>query len=183
MQMRADLRVKYNCWPGPKYLYVQRGCRGKNRCLYCGITNPPGRHASVDKVIEQLRTFSREGVFRIAFYDDNFVANKVWCKKLLDRIEAEKLHERISFCALVRADMQDHELLRQLLRLGFELQVGVETLDPEKAEMFGKVPRGHGDEYVANVREFFDEIGKFAKENSSIPVSVVAFTILCGESL
>lgn len=163
--------------PSEVGLYVQRGCRGKARCAYCSIANPPGRRNSVDNVIERLRSFAKNGVIHVIFFDDNFVANKAWIKELLNKIEAEKLHEHILFRAQVRADMNDYELLNQLLRLGFYLYVGMETLDPKQAEKIGKVAQGKGEEYVQRARQFFAEAGKFAQENPAMTVEIEAYAI------
>ena len=138
-------------------LYVQRGCNW-GRCEYCSITTPAGRSISVEKVIALLREATRHGVRDITFDDDQFVQSQRWVAELCRGILREKLNRRLRFGAMLRVDaIRDFSLLRLMKEAGFaKVQLGVESLVPEKIAYFRKTLPGREEEYIQKASALID---------------------------
>lgn len=144
--------------PGAPYseaaLYVQRGCRGDARCVFCSIPQKvEGRRASMDQVVRVMRQAVADGMQRFVFNDDNFIGDRRWVGEFLRRIEAEGLHRKIRIHVQTRVDAMPIDLLREMRRLGIEFSMGLETMDPARAERLGKVNTGQGARYIAKAQE------------------------------
>ncbi|NOZ58292.1 MAG: radical SAM protein [Euryarchaeota archaeon] len=135
-------------------LYIQRGCNW-GRCQYCSITTPPGRSISVDRVVALLGEAVEHGIEQVTFDDDQFVQSERYVAELCRGIIRAGLHRRLRFGAMLRVDaIKDAELLALMRRAGFEkLQVGVESLVPEKIAYFGKTLPGREEEYIHRAKE------------------------------
>jgi len=128
---------------------TSRGC--PYGCTYCSVTRMFGhkvRRQSVEKVYADLRAYTSQGFRRIFFYDDNFLSDRAWARRLLDRLMPLKLR----FNAQARADFYwqdrargtcDEALLQALRRSGGDvLYVGYETIDDATARDWNKGYRG-----------------------------------------
>lgn len=135
-------------------LYVQRGCNW-GRCQYCSITTPPGRSISVGRVVTLLSEAVEHGIEQVTFDDDQFVQSERYVTELCREIIRAGLHRRLRFGAMLRVDAIRHPKLLSLMKqAGFEkLQVGVESLVPEKIAYFGKTLPGREEEYIQRARE------------------------------
>ncbi len=130
-------------------LYIQRGCNW-GRCEYCSITTPPGRSISVDKVVALLKEAVKHGIAQVTFDDDQFVQSERYVAELCRRIIRENLHRKLRFGAMLRVDaVRDRSLLRLMREAGFvKVQVGVESLVPQKIAYFRKTLPGREEEYI-----------------------------------
>ncbi len=138
-------------------VYVQRGCNW-GRCRYCSITTPPGRRIGVAKVVALLREAVEHGIQRVTFDDDQFVQSERYVAELCRGIIRAKLHRRLRFGAMLRVDaVRDPSLLKLMKRAGFvKLQLGVESLVPEKIAYFGKTLPGREEEYIHRALALID---------------------------
>jgi len=132
-------------------MMTSRGC--PYGCTYCSVTRMFGRKVrrqSVEKVYHDVCHFMEQGFRRLFFYDDNFTADRVWARQLLDRLRPL----RISFNAQARADFQwmdaaraklDRPLLASMRKAGGDvLYIGYETIDDSTAAGWQKGYRGKG---------------------------------------
>jgi radical SAM superfamily enzyme YgiQ (UPF0313 family) len=135
-------------------LYAQRGCNW-SRCSYCGISTPFGRRLSPSKVVEWLKQARHHGVTMATFEDDQFLQSKKWIEEMCSKIIQEKLQEDFQFGAMIRVDaVRNDDILVKLRGAGFaKLQIGVESLIPEKIRYFRKTAPGKEREYVEKARE------------------------------
>jgi len=130
---------------------ASRGC--PHGCTYCSVTRMFGRKVrrqSVDKVYRDMCSYAAQGFRRLFFYDDNFVTDREWTRRLLERLRPL----RMRFSAQARADFpwmdgsrrrQDDGLLRAMRRSGGDvLYVGYETIDDATARAWKKGYRGAG---------------------------------------
>ncbi|MBI4343986.1 MAG: cobalamin B12-binding domain-containing protein [Euryarchaeota archaeon] len=137
-------------------LYAQRGCNW-GRCSYCSISTPTNRRLQVERVLALLREAKARGIERVTFEDDQFLQDTRWVKKLCEGIKAEGL-QGLRYGAMVRVDAVRGGLLEELRSAGFaRLQIGVESLLPEKVRYLRKTPRGREEAYVARARELVME--------------------------
>lgn len=129
-------------------LYVQRGCNW-GRCSYCGISMPHGRRLAPSKVVEWLREAGKHGVTEAIFEDDQFLQDRRWVLELCELIAREGL-PGFRFGAMVRVEaVRSREVLVKLREANFvKLQIGVESLIPEKIRYFRKTRPGAEEEYV-----------------------------------
>lgn len=139
--------------PGVPYsqaaLYVQRGCRGDARCVFCSIPQKAeGRRASLDQVVRVMQQAVADGMSRFIFNDDTFVQNPRWMDEFLSRIEAEGLHRKIRIHVQTRIDTIAPDILVRMRGLRIEFSFGLETMDPARAERMRKVGPGQGARYV-----------------------------------
>ena len=130
-------------------LYLQRGCNW-GRCEYCSITTPAGRSISVGKVVALLKEAVEHGIAQVTFDDDQFVQNERWVAELCREIIRERLNQRLRFGAMLRVDaVRDLSLLELMKQAGFaKVQLGVESLVPEKIAYFRKTLPGREGEYI-----------------------------------
>lgn len=132
-------------------LYAQRGCNW-GRCSYCSIATPTNRRLQGERVLDLLREAKTRGIERVTFEDDQFLQDTKWVKKLCEGIRAEKL-QGLRYGAMVRVDAVKGGLLEELRSAGFaRLQIGVESLLPEKVRYLRKTPEGREEAYVARAR-------------------------------
>ncbi len=125
---------------------TSRGC--PHSCLYCSVTAMFGRRVrrrSVEKVIEDVRGFYRQGYRSFFFYDDNFTADRERTRRLLEGIQdldiAWNAQVRLDFHwrNAARRDESDTDLLRLMRRAGGDtLYVGYETIEDETASAPGR---------------------------------------------
>jgi len=148
-----DRLVAFN---GSRELYelpvmASRGC--PYRCKYCSVTRMFGRKVrrqSVEKVYRDICGYITQGYRRFFFYDDNFVSDRSWSRRLLERMKGLRIH----FNAQARVDFHwadgnrrklDTSLLTAMHRAGGDvLYVGYETIDKSTAKMWRKGYTGEG---------------------------------------
>jgi radical SAM superfamily enzyme YgiQ (UPF0313 family) len=130
-------------------LYAQRGCNW-GRCSYCGISTPYGRRLAPSKVVEWLKEARKRGITQATFEDDQFLQSKKWVEELCDLIVREGLSGDFQFGAMVRVEaVKSREVLAKLREANFvKLQIGVESLIPEKIRYFRKTRPGDEEGYV-----------------------------------
>lgn len=130
-------------------MMTSRGC--PHACTYCSVTRMFGRavrRQSVEKVVRDLEHYAGQGFKQVFFYDDNFITDREWTGKLLERMKPM----RMEFKAQARIDFHwlDRERRsRDLAMLGAMHQggarllfVGYETLDEATAKGWHKGYRG-----------------------------------------
>jgi radical SAM superfamily enzyme YgiQ (UPF0313 family) len=119
-------------------LQTSRGC--PHHCTFCVVKRmfgPQYRMREIEGVLEDLRLRRRHGnLFFIV--DNNFTADPVRTKQLLERVIREDLGLR--FLAFSRFDIaEDREMLRLLQRAGVScLCIGFESLNRETLGTLGK---------------------------------------------
>jgi len=130
-------------------LYAQRGCNW-GRCSYCGISSSFGRRLSPSRIIQWLEEAKKRGITQVTFEDDQFLQNPKWIKELCSLIQDHDLNRDFQFGAMVRVDSVKGKGMLKMLRASnfVKLQIGVESLLPEKIKYFKKTPRGMEEEYV-----------------------------------
>jgi radical SAM superfamily enzyme YgiQ (UPF0313 family) len=130
-------------------LYTQRGCNW-GQCSYCGISSSFGRRLSPSRIIQWLKEARKRGIAQVTFEDDQFLQSPKWIKELCGLIVEHGLNRDFQFGAMVRVDsVKGKEMLEMLKEANFvKLQVGVESLLPEKIRYFRKTPQGREGEYV-----------------------------------
>jgi radical SAM superfamily enzyme YgiQ (UPF0313 family) len=138
-------------------LYAQRGCNW-GQCSYCGISSPFGRRLSPSRIIHWLEEARKHGIAQVTFEDDQFLQNPKWIKELCIIIVEQGLNRDFQFGAMIRVDsVKDKEMLEMLRETNFvKLQIGVESLLPEKIRYFRKTPRGREGEYVDKAVKLID---------------------------
>lgn len=131
---------------------TSRGCPFD--CNFCSVTKLFGRKyrfRSVENVIEELKQSKKEKTF---FYDDNFAANRIHTKQLLEKMLSEGVAR--PWTAQVRTDVvKDRELLKLMRRSNcYYVYVGMESINPATLEEFNK--RQQVEEIVESIRLFHE---------------------------
>jgi radical SAM superfamily enzyme YgiQ (UPF0313 family) len=109
---------------------TSRGC--PYDCSFCSVTGMFGRQyrfRSTQNIIEELRRYDDKKNF-VFFYDDNFAAQRIRTKDLLESMIREKF--RFKWSTQVRADVaKDEELVRLMKEAGCHtLYIGFESVNP-----------------------------------------------------
>lgn len=130
-------------------LYAQRGCNW-GQCSYCGISSPFGRRLTPALIISWLDDAKKHGINQVTFEDDQFLQSYEWVQELCNLIVEHGLNKHFEFGAMVRVDsVKNKSTLMMLRRANFiKLQIGVESLLPEKIRYFRKTARGKEGEYA-----------------------------------
>jgi radical SAM superfamily enzyme YgiQ (UPF0313 family) len=138
-------------------IYAQRGCNW-GRCSYCGISTPFGRRLAPSRVVEWLKEAKNHGVTMATFEDDQFLQSKKWIEELCSLIIKEGLSSHFQFGAMIRVDaIRGIDSLKKLRDAGFiRLQIGVESLIPEKVRYFRKTIPGKEEEYVKKAHDLVE---------------------------
>lgn len=115
---------------------TSRGC--PYDCTFCSVTAMFGRKyrfRSPESVIEELSRFKHKRIF---FYDDNFGANRVRTKVLLNLMIERKITP--PWITQVRADIaKDEELISLMAEANCSrLCIGFESVDPEVLKSYNK---------------------------------------------
>ena len=119
-----------------KAISTSRGC--PHECTFCSVTPMFGRRyrfRSTDNIIQELSQFKHEHIF---FYDDNFAANKMRTKELLEQMIKHRLS--LWWMAQARTDIaKDEELVKLMAKAGCRrLCIGFESMDPEVLKKYNK---------------------------------------------
>jgi len=101
-------------------------------------------------VVALLKEATEHGIAQVTFDDDQFVQNERWVAELCRGILREELNRKLRFGAMLRVDaVRDLSLLRLMKQAGFaKVQVGLESLVPEKIAYFRKTLPGREEEYI-----------------------------------
>ena len=103
---------------------TSRGC--PFRCIFCRLDTRKIRLSSVERVIEQIKSYVALGVREVEFYDETFNTTTVRVKEFATRLMDEKIDIRWSFRG--RIDRVDEEMLRAIKAAGCQrIQYGVEA--------------------------------------------------------
>jgi radical SAM superfamily enzyme YgiQ (UPF0313 family) len=98
-------------------MLTSRGC--PHRCIYCytpGAFSHKVRFHSVDRVMEEIRWITKNGVKRLWFADPNISFKLSRVTELLDRIISEGLQTEMWL--QTRADLVNRDLMRTMRRAG-----------------------------------------------------------------
>lgn len=138
-------------------LYAQRGCNW-GQCSYCGISSPFGRRLSPYRIIQWLEEARKRGITQVTFEDDQFLQSAKWSEELCSLIVEQGMNRDFQFGAMVRVDsVKSKEMLGKLREANFvKLQIGVESLLPEKIRYFRKTPQGKEEEYVEKATKLIE---------------------------
>jgi radical SAM superfamily enzyme YgiQ (UPF0313 family) len=117
---------------------TSRGC--PFRCKFCSVIKMFGtkmRYHSVDRVIEELKVYSKKAR-HVFFCDDNFTASKSRAKQIMRRMIKENV--KIEWSAQVRADAaKDEELLGLMRKTGcFAVFIGFESINQKTLDTYEK---------------------------------------------
>lgn len=115
---------------------TSRGC--PYACTFCSVSPMFGRRyrfRTTESVIQELSRFKHKTIF---FYDDNFGANRVRTKELLNQMIEHKITPR--WIAQVRADVaKDEELVELMARAKcLQLCIGFESVNAETLKRYNK---------------------------------------------
>ncbi|MHB8095072.1 MAG: B12-binding domain-containing radical SAM protein [Candidatus Aminicenantales bacterium] len=118
----------------PIPVQTSRGCPFD--CSFCSVTGMFGkkyRFRSTENIIEELRRYDRRGT-SIFFYDDNFAADRIRTKELLQAMIREGFH--FQWTTQVRADVaRDLELVRLMKKAGCHtVYIGFESANPKSLD-------------------------------------------------
>ena len=141
------------------FMHTQRGC--PFNCTFC--MNPNGRVArsrSVELVLDEMEyiinTFAPP---HINFGDELFSVDMERTSRLMDGIVARGLHKKITWDAQTHVKYVNLELLRKMKKANiYQLDMGVETGDPERLKEMGKgthrelIIRAFADAHKAGVK-------------------------------
>ena len=145
-------------WP---QVHASRSC--PHNCSYCGLVAAFGRKVrvrppeSVVTEIKQAIAFFDEGHHRLAkmlwITDDNFFANREWAISVLKAIIESDIDYNFTIQARYEVGFDD-EMLDLLKQAGFsELAMGIEFLDDESFEAYGKKStRAEIERSIANIQ-------------------------------
>lgn len=145
-------------WP---QVHASRGC--PHNCSYCGLVAAFGRKVRTrppESVVAEIRhaiDFFDKGNHRLAkmlwITDDNFFANRDWAISVLKAIIESDINYNFTIQARYEVGFDD-EMLDLLREAGFsELAMGIEFLDDESFEAYGKKSTRHEIERsIANIQ-------------------------------
>jgi len=136
-------------------LYAQRGCRW-GQCSFCSVNDTYIRALSPERTVDVIAEAARRQIEVVSFADNLFVQQPEWNRRVLDGLIARDV--RIGLRAQTRAARTLWPLLETMRRAGVsEIAFGLETLDPERAEMMVKSRNG-----PAYVRQAWETIARTA---------------------
>ena len=125
---------------------VSRGC--PHNCSFCDVIYTYGRkmrHKRVEQVLDEIRALERMDLQMVYIADDNFAGNRAYAKTLLREMIAMNNAFRRPLCFLTQTDLtiaDDTELLELLADANFaEVQIGIESVDPESLRHMNKAHR------------------------------------------
>ena len=145
----------------PRYssasVQTSRGC--PHDCSFCDVIYTFGRRLRlkpVERVLAEVSRLQAMGAKLIYFADDNFAADRRYIKDLLRRLAALNRTFEIQLSFMTQVDLtvaDDDELLQLMLDANLvELQIGIESVDPEALREMNKVQNTRMDP-VAAVRK------------------------------
>tara|TARA_B100001964_G_C14261008_1_gene615551 strand:+ start:7862 stop:9922 length:2061 start_codon:yes stop_codon:yes gene_type:complete len=139
-------------------IYAQRGCNW-GKCSYCSISTPFGRRLSPYRIVGWLDEAIKQGITHVTFEDDQFIQNYRWIKNLCTLILEHDLDKHIQFGAMISVDsVKDIEILKMLKKCNFiKLQIGAESLIPEKIKYFKKTVEGNEEKYVLKIKKIINQ--------------------------
>ncbi|MBU1976140.1 MAG: B12-binding domain-containing radical SAM protein [Nanoarchaeota archaeon] len=113
-----------------------RGC--PFHCDYCthkGLFKY--RERSVDNVISELKQIQSNGYKYVAFYDDNFLANKKRVTQIMDRMIKEKI--KLKMLVQGRVESADYSFFKKLRKAGvFMIMFGIENANQDVLDFYNK---------------------------------------------
>lgn len=131
-------------------LQVTRGCPKK--CAYCSIhsnSNGAWQKASIDTVLDELRSLNLPRNIHLDFEDDNLTFDPAYCLRLLTQIKKEFHHATFSAQNGIDFTTLNEPFIEQLIQLGFTsfnlslTSVSIPTLNhhgrPDYLQKFEKV--------------------------------------------
>jgi len=130
---------------------ASRGC--PYRCSFCSVSRMFGqrvRRRSVDRVHQDIQSYTEQGFREFFFYDDNFTSDRDWTRNLMYQIRPLDVRiwaqTRIDFPWVDRSQrLLDRPLLEEMRRGGAHaLYIGYETIDDSTASQWHKGYRGQG---------------------------------------
>jgi anaerobic magnesium-protoporphyrin IX monomethyl ester cyclase len=112
-------------------IQTSRGCPFD--CEFCSVTGMFGkryRFRSVENILDELKQYDSKKHY-IFFYDDNFTANRIRAKELLNAMIKNKL--KFKWSTQVRTDIvKDLELVKLMKKAGCTvLYIGLESVNPD----------------------------------------------------
>ena len=121
------------------FMHTERGC--PFNCTFC--MNHNGRvvrKRSVDLVIEEMEYIVNTfGPSQINFGDELFSVDMQRTAELMDAIVERGLHKRVTWDAQTHVKYVNYELLKKMRAANvYQLDMGVETGDPERLKEMGK---------------------------------------------
>lgn len=121
------------------FLMASRGC--PFQCVFCSkaVYGSKVRYKSPERVMQEIKNFSRMGIKEVFFQDDTLNLNHDWFNEILERIIFEKLN--LSFKGSFRANSEliNIGLLKKVRKAGFWLIFyGVESGNQEMLTNMGK---------------------------------------------
>jgi radical SAM superfamily enzyme YgiQ (UPF0313 family) len=127
-------------WSKVNYIPIatSRGC--PFACNFCSVIQIFGRKyrfKSIDRVIEEIKAISSSKA-HVFFVDDNFAADKMRTKELLQAMLDNNI--KIEWSAQVRTDIaRDPEILRLMAETGcFMVYIGFESINPKTLSLYNK---------------------------------------------
>ena len=132
------------------FIMASRGC--PYDCIFCSQRSISGRlyrYMEPEKVIEQVDFLVNRYKQRfIDFWDDNFVVNRKWTKKVCKLMRENKFYKTTTFGCYTRGDAISEEVLLDLKEAGFTtIGFGMETASERLMKIINK-----GETVAANVR-------------------------------
>jgi len=113
----------------PFYMFTSRGCPYK--CVFCSSSFfwQSIRYFSAEYVVNEVAELAEKYDARfINFYDDLFIADRKRVREIVQLIRAEKLHEKVEFACLVRANLVDANIASLLKRMNVKIiSLGLES--------------------------------------------------------
>jgi len=123
------------------FIMASRGC--PYDCIFCSQRSISGRlyrYMEPEKVLEQvdfLVNKYKQGF--IDFWDDNFVVNRKWTKRVCELMRDNKFYEKTKFGCYTRGDAISEEILSYLKEAGFTtIGFGMETASERLMKIINK---------------------------------------------
>ena len=132
------------------FIMSSRGC--PYDCIFCSQRSISGRlyrYMEPEKVIEQVDFLANKYEQRfIDFWDDNFVVNRKWTKRVCELMRDNKFYEKTRFGCYTRGDALSEEILSYLREAGFTtIGFGMETASERLMKIINK-----GETVEANIK-------------------------------
>lgn len=123
------------------FIMASRGCPFD--CIFCSQRSISGklyRYMEVEKVIEQVDILVNKYSQKfIDFWDDNFVVNKKWTRKMCEAMRDNRFYKKTSFGCYTRGDTVNEEILSYLKDAGFTtIGFGMETASERLMKLIKK---------------------------------------------
>jgi hypothetical protein len=155
-------------------MLANHGCRvdpASDRCTFCSIMTPAGKRApSMGQIIKVMQEAVVDGKEIFTFQDDRFVASKKWVLEFVKRVSELGLHKKLKIRIQTRSDGISDSIMDLLRgRLSASFMLGVETLNPRRAENqvgLGKVREGRGEKYVTDSIHTLDQLASMPNGGS-----------------